>query len=109
MTEPTERKPVTFPPCGMSRSAGAPFVMEVPVINTAHFTREECDALYQEAYWKTHDDFSVILVIEDHESDYAHMKPETVAVIQHFARLSYPYLRLDPDGDLVEGLPTFDW
>ena len=106
-----------------------PFIMHVPVISTSHIT--ESDGLRlglckREVFasepggdgsWQMVEfeglmpgDRSTV-VGDDFSDDFRpeHYSPEFREVLAHFARLGYNYVRFDADGDLIVGLPAFDW
>ena len=84
------------------------WIMQVPVISTSHFTQAQCDELYRGAFLKD-SEFTSLLCLEDYESEYDDQPAEVLAVFCFFHRLGYRYLRLDPDGEVVPELPTYDW
>ena len=98
-------QPVTYPPAPKELNA---WCIVAPVINTAHFTESEASLLHNghAILNDNHQDGrTCLLLIEDIQQ----CTDATRRVIQHFIDLGYRYLRLDPDGEKVAGLPTFDW
>ncbi len=87
------------------------WVMQVPVIMTAHFPRTDCDLLYQHAIFIEQEDHrsAIIILNELKPEEKAMLAPSTLDLMDHFSSLGYKYLRLDPDGEGIEGIPTFDW
>ena len=103
-------EPVTFPPARPARDRGI-WLMQVPVISTEHLASRDIEYLYDRdtSLMQTNDGDSCLLCIDD-EDDYTAgedgITPAGQAVLTHFRELGYSYLRLDPNGMLVAGLPT---
>lgn len=101
--------PVTFPPHPPKPNF---WMMQVPVISTLHFCQRDLDALYdrEAALMSDNDGRSVIAYLSDVEewADTGGVSEDGMRVLRHFAELGYEYLRFDPDGNLVAGLPTFE-
>lgn len=91
-------------------SSTGPWVMEVPVISTGHVSRADADLLEhgENSHAITQDEFSVILIIED-ENNFPECSPAFNTLLTAFRDLGYGHLRLDVDGEEVDGLPTYDW
>ena len=54
---------------------------------------------------------TVLLHIEDPEENlpWDKLAATSQALIKGLRELGYHYLRLDRDGDVITGMPTFDW
>ncbi len=87
----------------------------VPVLSTLHISRRDCLELYN----GNRDDCTALpsgpgyLVRlptpADPWPDDAWPDFDGVAVLRHCHRLGYRWIMLDPDGDVIDGIPTFDW
>ncbi len=97
---------------------GSFHVMQVPVISTQHITAadgaqllkaEPCDVL------ATLYESSGHIIHSDTDEDLAEAFPPDRfsdafrALVLHFRALGFEYLRIDSNGDVVPGLPTFAW
>lgn len=102
-------KPKTFPPRrALIRSQDEPFIMEVPVISSGHFSPADLETLYdkEQAMAVSDDGDFTLIYIEEYE-DY-NLSPEGAALLKHLAELGYFYLRISAEvGDTVAGFPTF--
>jgi hypothetical protein len=99
--------------------------MQVPVISTGHFPKADCDLLYRHACltdWR--DPRQVVnppdagytavlrLPLPDLAAEFScwqELTPASRRLLTAFAQLHYAYLRLDPDGEEIDGLRTFHW
>lgn len=88
----------------------APWVMQVPVISTSHFSQDDCDLLMEQefCFMYDYDGRTAILIIEEPDNP-EELSAEAASLIERFRSLGYKYLRLDPNGDVLEGLPTYEW
>ena len=97
------------------RRKGDLWIMQVPVISTSHFPADDCDLLFDAqatCLVGFNDEIpTAILHLEDFEQNLPldRLAESSRQVLRHFHDLGYAYLRLDRDGDVVPGLPTFDW
>lgn len=98
-----------YPPAPKTRKKSL-WIMSVPVITTAHFTQDDADRIYANAVVASKDGQMAILFI-DEDDDYKDFGLSTkgIAVLKKFRKLGYHYLRLDADGEKVEGLKTYEW
>lgn len=102
-------KPKTFPPRRLPKiSEDTPFIMDVPVISSEHFSQSDIEELYnRKLAMATSDDGDSTLILIEEYLDYD-LSPESTAVLKHFRELGYFYLRISGEcGDLVAGFPTF--
>lgn len=87
------------------------WVMEVPVISTAHFLQTDLGKL--RPLFQDSDYGSCIVCIEDGPDDYTQpnetLSDAAIAVFAAFSELGYSYIRIDPDGDEIEGLTVHNW
>jgi hypothetical protein len=85
--------------------------MQVPVITTSHFSQADCDLLYdrESCFMCDNDGSSVILLIEEPDNNPEELSAAGAVVLTHFRDLGYVYLRIDCSGEVVEGLPVYDW
>lgn len=85
----------------------------VPVISTGHITKEDGEIILMEGHpyiLDKADDGAWTLV----KTSFAHwqgggISPDFRELLQHFESRGYPWIILDRDGEIVEGLPTFEW
>ena len=82
--------------------------MQVPVISTSHLPQDQCNTLYEGALMRDVGGQTCLFNISEPET-FESYPAETVRLINYFSERGYHYLRLDPDGDIVEGLPLFEW
>ena len=107
-------KPITFEKL-LEQERGGPWVMKVPVVSTSMFPSEDVDVLELQAFWRNDGSGpkpnSFILIVEDFPESWPidDLAPSTVNLIRDISNLGYPYLRIDPDGEIVQGYKTFDW
>lgn len=89
------------------------WIMTVPVISTAHI-RPEDDARLQA------DDIGNgpvmadlkpgwLLLIEDFHDNFNGYSDAFLHLLETFHHLGFHYLRLDPDGNVLDDLPQFEW
>src|ERR1035441_664449 len=119
--------PAARPPHRSSKvwKGGSPWIMQVPVISTGHFPKPDCDLLFCHAYLTDWPDPRQDVIKQDagytavlrlplpnlaaEFSCWRELTPATRRLLTAFARLHYAYLRLDPDGEEIDGLRTFHW
>lgn len=87
------------------------WILRVPVLSTAHVSQATIDWL---ACHSGHTDFGVVAGYPEgfflylHDPKAAADLPEDLAVLARWVRRRrYNWLRLDADGDVVDGLPRF--
>lgn len=105
-----------YPAAKVAR-VGQPFRMEVPVLCTSHFPKDDCDLLCEWdgpfCFLQSDDGNDTVIIIEDLGAtrDYDRLSQAAKDVLDRFARLGYRYLRLSGGGvgDVLEGLPTYEW
>jgi hypothetical protein len=105
-----------------SQKAG-PWIMQVPVISTAHLPQSEAEALLNldpedrdnaepdDPPLLAHiaDRVGHLFIIEDLDEDALPNFPILKAVLLAVKARSYRYARVDAQGDLFDDLPQFDW
>lgn len=89
------------------------WIMHVPVVNTAHMQLTDDERL------KTDDigngpvmaDLKPgwLLCIEDFASDFEGYSDAFLHLLETFHHLGFHHLRLDPDGNVLDDLPRFEW
>jgi hypothetical protein len=110
-------------PHNSKAGAKSRWIMKAPVISTAHITITDdkvlacqtCEyglvmAILQPGYLLHISGY--LLHISDLHDDADFPKgisAELKDLCLKFAAIGYDYLRLDPDGDILEDLPQFDW
>ena len=104
---------MNYPPARCPKPASA-WIMQVPVISTGHFPKEDCDLLFADEpmmHSTSFDPPSVLLAIEDPEDNlpWDKLSITTRGLIKSFHELGYRYLRLDRDGDTISDRTTFNW
>lgn len=106
------------PPAQLSRLKQAHRI--IPVISTAHITREDgkflLDAYPVRSYnllldsVRDGEDHIVGHLLKTDERATSGILSENLCkILRDFAALGYLWLILDVDGDIVAGLETFDW
>lgn len=108
-----------YPRNSIVKRRGEPWIMQVPVISTAHITRSDSDVItltpaLVDGHMCEIPACADIILIKDDGGDQQnlwsrHMSCEFCKLMNTFRQLGYCYVRLDRDGDQIEGLPTFDW
>jgi hypothetical protein len=105
-----------------SQQAG-PWIMQVPVISTAHLPQAEAEALLNldpedvenagpdDPPLLAHiaDRVGHLFLIEDLDEDALPGFPQLRAVLLAVKARGYGYARVDAQGELFEDLPQFDW
>lgn len=94
------------------RSKDGPWVMEVPVLSTTHLTEDDNQRLADgEPAPLFNADAGYILVIEEDPAvELAEFSSAFRALVTALRdHLGYAYVRFDMDGEIIAGLPTFDW
>lgn len=99
-----------------SRSTKTPWIMTVPVVSTIHITGSDRQQLAD--YWDRSDGDVLacieggtghILTLDDNQGDdWSAYSADFRALLSAFAAKGYSYLRLDADGDVIDGWPTFE-
>lgn len=97
---------------------GLQSIMQVPHLSTAHITAEDGAQL------RLNLSRDSLAIIENGFGHILHFEPETIEedfsnatgfsrkfrdVLHYLGTAGFEYVRLDPDGDTLPGLPTFDW
>ena len=97
---------------------GLQAIMRVPHLNTAHITAEDGAQL---ALNLTRDSLAIVErghghilhfeleSISDDFSDERGFSPVFRDMLAYLAAAGFVYVRLDPDGDVLPGLPVFTW
>ena len=97
-------------PHAPAQKPDAPWIMAVAVLSTIHMAQEDFATLLcsNECLGGLMDDSALLLSLDDHD-EIAEIDPGTRAAIDFIASKGYAYLRFDPNGEVIEGLPVFDW
>lgn len=105
-------------PAQTSRSTSQPWIMSVPVVSTVHIPASDRARLLDE-----YADGDVLATIngesghilnlddiaeDDGENAWSAYSPEFRTLLCAFRDKGYSYLRLDADGDRIDGWQTFD-
>lgn len=92
------------------------WMMQAPVINTGHMLKSDDDRLRADERrergagpimadlqpgW--------LLLIEDFAHEFKGHSDAFLHLLETFHNLGFHYLRLDPEGDVLEDLPRFEW
>jgi hypothetical protein len=89
------------------------WIMHVPVVSTAHISPTDDARLHQDDIgngpvmadlkpgW--------LLLIEDFHDSFEGYSDTFLHLLETFHDLGFHYLRLDPDGNDIDDLPTFEW
>jgi len=91
------------------------WLMVVPVISTSHLTVNSFDVAVSLDICRLtkpaglNDIQGCIICVEDQDPSAFNDCPELQTIIIEFDKLGYYYVRFDPDGDVIDGLPTFNW
>ena len=85
--------------------------MHIPVVSTAHITKGDCDLLENSPadlqVFCNYEEGFIISILEDErltEFSYAFR-----SLMDQFRNLGYKWLRLDRDGDILNGLSEHSW
>jgi hypothetical protein len=92
------------------------WIMHVPVVSTAHMHKSDDQKLHTESY-ETDMNHAVrmfgglgyLLEIDDLADFEEGYSDAFLHLIETFHNLGFHYLRLDPDGNDLDDLPTFEW
>ena len=102
----------------LSPIPGLSSIMQMPHLSTAHITAEDGAQLRLNLVRDS------LAVIERGRGHIIHFEPDSIEddfrsdhgfsrefrdMLHYLARFGFGYVRLDPDGDVIPGLPTFDW
>lgn len=96
------------------------FVMHVPVISSSHITAQDGRILTEapedvEGHLCRLGDTGDILVMDEEnknlitEWQQAGLSSAFIDLMLRMRGLGYCYVRIDADGDVLDGLPTFEW
>lgn len=96
-----------YPSISVACAVRQVWLMLTPVVNTGHLTWEDMD-------WFQCENPRTINGVHHYvagtsKNDASFFSPTTRHILEHFAELSYSTVRFDPDGDVFEDLPQFDW
>lgn len=88
-----------------------PRIMIAPVISTEHIQREDDLLLYNADYpmMARLEPGYLLRVSEDFAVDFEGYSDAFLHLLETFQHLGFEYLRLDPDGDVLDDLPRFKW
>lgn len=99
-------------PQQISRDTSSPWIMCIPVVSTVHIPASDRARLLDESangevLATINGESGHILMLDDLEAweDYS---PEFLNLLQGFQDKGFNYLRLDADGDEIEGWQQFD-
>lgn len=97
-------------PQAPQQKSDAPWIMTVAVLSTSHMPQEDFATLLcsTECLGPLMSDIALLLCLDDH-TDIERIDPGTRAAIDFVVSKGYAYLRFDPEGEVIEGLPVFDW
>lgn len=95
---------IKYPRADLNRSRKKFWIMEVPVISTSHVKKNELDDLGTHSGVLYRDDYGILL----HINEYMKWSGSVKRVVKFATSRGYCYLRLDDDGDVIEGLETYD-
>jgi hypothetical protein len=88
------------------------WIMHVPVINTCHIQQEDDARLSQDDIGNgpvMADLKPGYLLSIDDLADFEGYSDAFLHLLETFHNLGFHYLRLDPDGNVLDDLPQFDW
>lgn len=87
------------------------WISSAPTISTCHLPKE-CWEDVQDAAVMANDDGCLLHLEDNTEPErYARipLAAAEIATCDRFLALGYTHVRFDPDGDVIEGLPTYTW
>lgn len=85
------------------------WIMTIPVLSTGHVEQATMDLLQSRPEFTTVAcyDIGAFVVVQD--ETYDDVPPDLEAIFVWARQQGHQWIRLDPDGDHVGGLPTYDW
>lgn len=111
MSETTTTPTIDYPRCPPSDHRK--WIMHVPVISTGHIDKEVMARLASDGpsflIGEIMGNDGLLLSLDDLEAIDEDYGADLFLLLTTFSNLGYCYLRLDPDGDDIEGLKSFDW
>lgn len=82
------------------------WTMSVAVISTAHHPQGWEPDIWLHHFKSDYGDAGVIVYLEDLEDD----QPDWLRILaQPLLAAGYGWVRFDPDAEVIEGLPIFEW
>lgn len=100
------------------RDTSKPWIMAVPVVSTVHIPASDRARLLDESadgdiLATINGESGHIVILDDIDDDggayaWASYSPEFLTLLSAFRAKGYSYLRLDADGDVIDGWQTFD-
>jgi hypothetical protein len=114
MKTATLARPLPACPVRMNRARrhGEFHLMCIPHIGTSHVTQRDMEILsdLETPGVLGASGYGAFVFFEDWDADdFDELSPAAVALFEHLAALGYSYARLSECGDVIAGMPTFDW
>lgn len=88
-------------------------IMQVPMINTCHLKEDTVNGYLKgtDSLLVADYDFGSFIYIGEAEDDLPVDAPEDLKALARFVRAQgeFYWVRIDGDGDVIEGLPEYEW